>query len=178
MRTALCCCWPLLLWAVFLSHVEAFSRKPSNSFNSRSSQTYALTDPRGTEYKSVLAQQKPFVNRDTIEFNNKLNRMAKSFDKRTALEVETLVRQTLDNVQRGSEVKIQPNVVTFVAAINAWARCTRKDSGEKAEGMLDLLLDLSKDSDNVYFLDLKPNAIAYNAAITAWIRSGLSLIHI
>jgi hypothetical protein len=114
---------------------------------------------------------KQFVNQVTIQFNNKLNKMARNFDKHSAPQVEELLRQTVEDIDRGLELEIQPNVVTFTAVINAWARSTQKYiAAQRAEAILNWMIELAQDDDNLY-LDLKPNCIAYNAAITAWIRS-------
>lgn len=131
---------------------------------------------------------KPFVNQATIQFNNQLNAMAKKFDKNSAQKAEDLLRETLRNIQMGLELEIQPNVVTFVAVINAWARSRRPDAAERAEAILQWMLQLSSlppttdrvttqsmtandEVDLTDFLFIKPNSIAFNAAITAWIRS-------
>ena len=130
---------------------------------------------------------KTYVNQATIQFNNQLNAMAKNFDKHSAQKAEDLLRDTLRNIQMGLELEIQPNVVTFTAVINAWARSRRHDAAERAEAILQWMLELSSatkmipsneslsvvdDEVNLTdFLVIKPNCIAFNAAITAWIRS-------
>jgi hypothetical protein len=136
---------------------------------------------------------KPFVNQATIRFNNQLNGMARNFDKHTADKVEELLRKTLRDVSMGLELEIMPNVVTFTAAINAWARSRRPDAAERAEQILQWMLELSpvttaagSDSaastnpDEVDLADVlfvKPNCIAFNAAITAWVRSSAKDSH-
>ncbi len=144
-------------------------------------------------------RSKPFVNQPTIQFNNQLNHLARNFDKHSAQKAEDLLRKTLRDIQLGLELEIQPNVVTFTAVINAWARSRRPDAAERAEAILHWMLELSstpisstgkssasdynpsveiKDEiDLVEFLFIKPNCIAFNAAITAWIRSSTKDAH-
>lgn len=114
---------------------------------------------------------KAFVNQATIDFNNKLNRMARNFDKDSAEKVEKLLRDMLERVNMGLELEIEPNVVTFTAAISAWARSKHKDAPQRAEAILKWMIELSQSDDDNLYLDVKPNRYAYNAAIRSWIRS-------
>lgn len=143
---------------------------------------------------------KPFVNQATIQFNNQLNSLARNFDKYSAQKAEDLLRNVLRDIKMGLELEIQPNVVTFTAVINAWARSRRPDAAQRAEAILHWMLELASPpitscdgefatppsnndespKDEVDLADLlliKPNCIAFNAAITAWIRSSSKDAH-
>jgi hypothetical protein len=143
---------------------------------------------------------KSFVNQATIQFNNKLNGMARNFDSHTAQTVEDALRKTLRDIQMGLELEIQPNVVSFVAVINAWSRSQRSDAAERAEAILQWMVRLAglsgiiqgnntetlglpehgalDEVDLAGVLLIKPNSIAFNAAITAWVRSSAKDSHV
>eukprot|EP00571_Detonula_confervacea_P017633 CAMPEP_0172312256 /NCGR_PEP_ID=MMETSP1058-20130122/17089_1 /TAXON_ID=83371 /ORGANISM="Detonula confervacea, Strain CCMP 353" /LENGTH=524 /DNA_ID=CAMNT_0013025663 /DNA_START=88 /DNA_END=1659 /DNA_ORIENTATION=- len=115
------------------------------------------------------------VNSATLQFNNRLNRMTKSFDAKTAPKVEALLLEAVKNYTRSEEGGqtrnkhiITPNTVSYTNAITAWARCTRKDSAKRAQALLDQMHSLYKEKGWVH---VKPNKISYNSVITAWARS-------
>ena len=116
------------------------------------------------------SSKKEFVNQATIQFNNKLNAIARNFDDGTSAEkAESLLRETVKNIEMGLELEIVPNVVTFTAVITAWARSSQRDASKRAEAVLDWMNELSESVDT--FFEIQPNAYAYTAAISAWIRS-------
>lgn len=108
--------------------------------------------------------------------------MSRNVEKYSAETVEQTLRQKLQDIQMGLELEIQPNIVTFTAVINAWARTRHPEAAEKAEAILDWVIALSSESESddtissdeldlKNFICVQPNCIAYNSAITAWIRS-------
>jgi hypothetical protein len=139
------------------------------------------SDEISTTSKSVTvttstSTSTPFVNQATIQFNNKLNKMSRNFDYKSAQYALNLLEEMMKRIDMGLELDIQPNVVTFTAVINAWARSTRKDAPRQAERVLNWMIQLSsQDSNehnsNLLLLDTRPNLYAYNAAIQAWVRS-------
>jgi len=147
-------------------HQQPYSYRFSTSFLPA---TEVVNDEEGEikeeeEKKSTLP--KMIVNKETLAFNNKLNQLSQSFDKKSAPKVQELLYQTMDDVINGSETKVQPNVVSFTAAINAWARSTDKRAAHHAESVLKKMHNLC-----TTYPEITPNAYAYNAAITAWTRS-------
>lgn len=114
------------------------------------------------------------VNSATLQFNNKLSRMAKNYDKVTAQKVESLLLEAVKNYQEYNEqttIKdqiIKPNTVSFTNAITAWSRCTRKNSAKRAQALLDQMHTLYKVEG---WIHVRPNKITYNSVITAWARS-------
>mmetsp|Transcript_6940 Transcript_6940/g.12161 ORF Transcript_6940/g.12161 Transcript_6940/m.12161 type:complete len:550 (+) Transcript_6940:164-1813(+) len=118
------------------------------------------------------------VNSATLQFNNRLNRMAKSVDATTAPKVEALLLEAVKNYQQSqieneqggqnTNQTIAPNTVSFTNAITAWARCTQKDSAKRAEALLDQMHSLYKKEG---WEHVRPNKISYNSVITAWARS-------
>ena len=111
------------------------------------------------------------VNSATLQFNNRLNRMAKNFDATTAPKVEAMLLEAVKNYQdyrEDDDQIIAPNTVSFTNAITAWARCTRKDAAKRAQSLLDQMHSLYKEKG---WEHVKPNKISYNSVITAWARS-------
>ena len=121
------------------------------------------------------------VNSATLQFNNKLNRLAKKWDANTAPKVEAMLLEAVDNYQQFQAARqedsneeeeleeiITPNTVSFTNAITAWARCTRKDAAKRAQALLQQMHTLYK-TQGWYFV--KPNKVSYNSVITAWARS-------
>jgi pentatricopeptide repeat protein len=65
-------------------------------------------------------------------------------------------------------VDVKPNLVSFTTCIAAWARCKDENAPEKAERLLDTLIELYKESGDK---DFEPTVEAGNAVITAWARA-------
>ncbi|KAL7537195.1 hypothetical protein ACHAXR_010474 [Thalassiosira sp. AJA248-18] len=120
------------------------------------------------------------VNSATLQFNNRLSRMAKNWDATTAPKVEAMLLEAVKKYQLFEEEKddtttttkqqqiITPNTVSFTNAITAWARSTRKDAPKRAQSLLDQMHLLHKERGWEF---VKPNKISYNSVITAWARS-------
>jgi hypothetical protein len=151
---------------------SAHSGAPSSSSKHTTTHNTTATTDTDTDTDTSTATKKEFVSQATIQFNNKLNAMARKFDDSSAQEVENLLRKTLQQIEMGLELEIEPNVVSFTAAISAWARSSHRDAAQRAEAILDWMRELSESDDNLYLKNVAPNAYAYNAAISAWIRSG------
>ena len=64
---------------------------------------------------------------------------------------------------------IKPNYVTFTSCIAAWSRSERvNDAAERAEALLDRMLDLYRETGDA---DFKPTVVTGNAVISAWAKS-------
>ena len=77
---------------------------------------------------------------------------------------------------------IYPDVVTFNLAINTWTRSGRAEAGERAERILNLLLNHNSTKAFVLSNELKitldelnvvPDVISFNSTINAWSKSGV-----
>jgi len=114
------------------------------------------------------------VNSATLQFNNKLNSLAKNYDTTTAQKVESLLLEAVKNYQecneqdKNKDQMIRPNTVSFTNAITAWSRCTRKNSAKRAQALLDQMHTLYKEEG---WIHVRPNKITYNSVITACARS-------
>ena len=114
------------------------------------------------------------VNSATLQFNNKLNSLAKNYDTTTAQKVETLLLEAVKNYQecdeqdQNKDQMIRPNTVSFTNAITAWSRCTRKNSAKRAQALLYQMHTLYKEEG---WIHVRPNKITYNSVITALARS-------
>jgi hypothetical protein len=97
-----------------------------------------------TSTTTSTSSSTPFVNQATIQFNNKLNKMSRNFDYKSAQYALNLLEEMMKRIDMGLELDIQPNVVAFTAVINAWwARSTRKDAPRQAERVLNWMIQLS-----------------------------------
>lgn len=86
----------------------------------------------------------------------------KNAQKKTTTTTTTMMNQQLTTNM------ITPNTISFTNAITAWARCTRKDSPNRAQALLDQMHMLYETHG---WEHVKPNKITYNSVITAWARS-------
>ena len=136
------------------------------------------------------------VNSATLRFNNRLNQLAKNWDNASAPTAEALLLDALEKYQlhlkeeeddqspspsssssaddkKSNNNMIIPNTISFTNVITAWARCTRKDSANHAQALLDKMLHLysSLNNQDAKWDHVKPNKISYNSVITAWARS-------
>ena len=79
--------------------------------------------------------------------------------------------------------QIYPDVVTFNLVINAWTKSGRTEAGERAERILNLLIDQSPQAIRAFVqtdelkvdfdeLDVAPDVISFNSTINAWSKSG------
>ena len=109
------------------------------------------------------------VNAATIKFNHQLNQLAREGS--AAHLVEKMLMEVLDESSDAdddkSEEDIQPNVVSFTAVINGFAKSRQKGAAEKADAWLHRFWDLHKEGK----VSDKPNKITYNAVLTAYARS-------
>ena len=112
------------------------------------------------------------VSPETIHFNNKLVTMSQNFDNKSAGIVEERLWKAVDDVLADDEFAgdtgIRPNVVSFTAACNAWARSTQPHAAQRAEKILHRAIELWRSGD---YPDARPNSFTLNACITAWSRS-------
>ena len=111
------------------------------------------------------------ISPETIHFNNKLVTLSQNFDNKSAATVEERLWKEVDNVLAGEDADdtgIRPNVVSFTAAVNAWARSTQPHAAQRAEKILTRAIELWRSGD---YPDARPNSFTFNACITAWSRS-------
>jgi len=112
------------------------------------------------------------VSPETIHFNNKLVTMSQNFDNKSASIVEERLWKAVDDVLADGEAVddagIRPNVVSFTAACNAWARSTQPHAAQRAEKILSRAIELWRSGE---YPDARPNSFTFNACITAWSRS-------
>jgi len=140
--------------------------------------TSATSIPISKEHSDEVMSRKVVVtdkvNSATLQFNNKLNSLAKNYDTTTAQKVESLLLEAVKNYQecdeqdKNKDQMIRPNTVSFTNAITAWSRCTRKNSAKRAQALLDQMHTLYKEEG---WIHVRPNKITYNSVITACARS-------
>ena len=178
------------------------SNRPSNNDNLEDDDTRKINVNTNPPINTNINTPGAMVNAATLRFNNKLNIMSKSVDATTAPKVEKMLMDALEsyqlylkynsNPQEDEQTQQQqqqqqqqqiiiPNTFSFTNAISAWARCTRKDSAQNAQALLDKMLSLYKQGvvdnggdDNgggACWKHVKPNKVCYNLVITAWARS-------
>ena len=126
----------------------------------------APDDSEGTIFAS-----KRSISPETIHFNNKLVTQSQKFDNKSAATVEERLWKAVDNALAGEDAEdtgIRPNVVSFTAAVNAWARSTQPHAAQRAEKILKRAIELWRSGE---YPDARPNSFTFNACITAWSRS-------
>ena len=122
-------------------------------------------DSEGTIFASERS-----ISPETIHFNNKLVTQSQNFDNKSAATVEERLWKAVDNALAGEDAEdtgIRPNVVSFTAAVNAWARSTQPHAAQQAEKILKRAIELWRSG----YIDARPNSYTFNACITAWSRS-------
>jgi len=63
---------------------------------------------------------------------------------------------------------VKPNVQTFTSVISAWAKSRDNKAGEKAEALIDQMINLYEKGDK----DVRPNVLSFTSAIHAYARIG------
>jgi hypothetical protein len=63
---------------------------------------------------------------------------------------------------------IKPNVRSYNAVINAWAKSGRKDAGIRAEKLLERLYELGQSTGEE---EMQPNTVTFTTTIDAWAKS-------
>jgi len=150
-------------------------------FSSSSSSQIDDAGVAATKADAVDEQKMPkrSVSPETIHFNNKLVTLSQNFDNKSAATVEERLWKAVDDVLSDDIVDgddgdyvddtgIRPNVVSFTAACNAWARSTQPHAAQRAEKILTRAIDLWRSGD---YPAARPNTFTFNACITAWSRS-------
>jgi hypothetical protein len=146
--------------------IEASAADANTLSSTKVEGVIAQDDSEGTIYATERS-----ISPETIHFNNKLVTLSQNFDNKSAATVEERLWKELDNVLAGEDAEdtgIRPNVVSFTAAVNAWARSTQPHAAQRAEKILKRAIDLWRSGD---YPDARPNSFTFNACITAWSRS-------
>lgn len=104
---------------------------------------------------------------NTVSYNTVLHSFAKStggLD--AAIEAETILQKM--HLLSASEM---PDVASYVAVIDCWAKSGTRNSGEKASSLLNDMIQLYQ-SDKIKYANLRPMTQVFNAVINAWAKSG------
>ena len=113
---------------------------------------------------------------DTTSYNAVLRAYASSGEKDAAEKTETFLKRMMNNNveekvlagRRRNVLYVQPNVLSFGIVIDAWAKSGERNAPQRAERLLEFMIDQSKNDSNHVF---KPNAVVFSSCITAWSRS-------
>lgn len=106
------------------------------------------------------------VSPETRQFTKQLKSILSNKRKQrtSAQEAENYLLQTL------TEGTVRPDVVAFTKVISAWARSRRPDAPDRAEALLNRMIDIANVEGKE---DVRPNTFTYNALINAFARRGL-----
>jgi hypothetical protein len=69
------------------------------------------------------------------------------------------------------ELGLQSNIISFNAAISAWASSNNPSAGQRAGLLLQKMLKL----DEAGHVDVKPDTISFRSTIATWTKSGNAL---
>ena len=111
---------------------------------------------------------------DTTSYNAVLRAYANSGERDAAEKTETFLKRMMNNNveeragRRESVLHVQPNVLSFGVVIDAWAKSGERNAPQRAERLLEFMIDQSKNDSNHIF---KPNSVIFSSCITAWSRS-------
>ena len=82
-----------------------------------------------------------------------------------------LLNNMLELYDSGKWIKNRPSLLCFNAVISAYANSPESGSADKAEKMLNRLLDLYFDEDRPHYNYLRPDTITFNSVVSAWAKS-------
>ena len=68
------------------------------------------------------------------------------------------------------DLSVKPNVVTYGAVIDAFAKSLERNAAARADALLANMVALHQ-SDQVRHSDLRPNTYVFNTVINAWAKS-------
>ena len=89
-----------------------------------------------------------------------LNAFAKSSDLDAPNQAETLLADMIKAYEAG-DMDVKPNVVNYNSVINAWGRCKKEGSSERASEILRTMEDEG----------VEPDAVSYSLVVSAWAHS-------
>jgi len=124
---------------------------------------------------------RPGVNHATLGFNDRLNKMAQQANFHKRGQAQTMENILMDafsafknydekefSTMSGRSQIVKPNVVSFTAVINAWARTPEQNAAQRAETLLNRMEDYYSQTNDA---EIRPNKFSYNAVLTAWARN-------
>ena len=107
---------------------------------------------------------------NTVSYNTVLHSFAKSTGGlEAAIEAETILQKM--HLLSATDESVMPDVASYVAVIDCWAKSGARNSGEKASGLLNDMIQLYQ-SDTIKYANLRPMTQVFNAVINAWAKSG------
>lgn len=101
---------------------------------------------------------------NAVTYNSVINAHVQSFNIEAA---ENLLREMHDNFLRTGNMEIRPTMQSYSVVISGIAKSRRKDSGERAERILEQIKEMTQSGD----LDQPPDVILYNAVLDCWAKS-------
>ena len=101
---------------------------------------------------------------NAISYNSVINAHVKSWNFEAA---EAVLREMYDNFLNSGDMEIRPTIQSYSSVISGIARSRQKDSGERAERILEQLKEMAQSGD----LDKPPDVILYNSVLDCWAKS-------
>lgn len=157
----------ILLSVVSSSAVGFVPAAPSKTTSCAFRPTKSIYIPKCTAAAtSTSLRYANAVSPETRQFTKQLKSILSNKRKQrtSAQEAENYLLQTL------TEGTVRPDVVAFTKVISAWARSRRPDAPDRAEALLNRMIDIANVEGRE---DVRPNTFTYNALINAFARRGL-----
>eukprot|EP00536_Pseudo-nitzschia_multiseries_P000401 jgi/Psemu1/178558/e_gw1.5.97.1 len=101
---------------------------------------------------------------NAVTYNSVINAHVQSFNIEAA---EKLLREMHETFLRSGNMEIRPTMQSYSVVISGIAKSRRKDSGERAERILEQIKEMAQSGD----LDEPPDVILYNAVLDCWAKS-------
>jgi pentatricopeptide repeat protein len=136
--------------------------------NNASQHANSILERMETRYRK---NKRPETQPDTLSYSCVLNGFSNAGRANDA-------QMILDKIMSLSELDewkacVQPNLICFNTAIDAWAKANDVGgAAEKALALLNKMEELSADNMDEVHLDLQPDTITYSSVISAFARSG------
>jgi pentatricopeptide repeat protein len=101
---------------------------------------------------------------NAVSYNSVINAHVKSWNIEAA---EAVLREMHDNFLNSGDMEIRPTIQSYSSVISGIAKSRQKDSGERAERILEQLKEMAQSGD----LDKPPDVILYNSVLDCWAKS-------
>jgi len=169
------------------------SSSPSTQLSSPETKSTEANDQETTPLKStyILHKELETVLANTYKFTFKTTKKAqdifsqitqpnaKSYILLIQIYGKTNQPQLADDLQNEmlskyletNNQKIKPNTVTFTSTIDAWAQSNHPKAAEKAEALLETMIQLFHDKNNDFGKDIQPNSITFDTVLHAFSKA-------
>eukprot|EP00751_Fragilariopsis_kerguelensis_P021617 CAMPEP_0170898086 /NCGR_PEP_ID=MMETSP0734-20130129/45863_1 /TAXON_ID=186038 /ORGANISM="Fragilariopsis kerguelensis, Strain L26-C5" /LENGTH=920 /DNA_ID=CAMNT_0011290817 /DNA_START=171 /DNA_END=2933 /DNA_ORIENTATION=+ len=101
---------------------------------------------------------------NAVSYNSVINAHVQSCNFEAA---EALLREMHDDFLNNGDIEIRPTIQSYSSVISGIAKSRQKDSGQRAERILEQIKEMAQSGD----LDKPPDVILYNSVLDCWAKS-------